>query len=274
MSKPLAQPGHTDSGLIAEETVLKLLTENNPSEQSAIYHSLRQRLLQQQQHKEIKPMRSPRFALMIGCALVALLALTPVRSSLAAVLQQFGLIRVTDEPTSGQQVQGQQVPAYNPGLPEPTSIPFNTVASVETLSSQMGSHVYAATSVPAGYQLLERHLNVGTIGSTVISYYANEQDTTDTDQAMISLSQTHQTQANSQAYDFAIGSAPTTPIQVRGVSGLWIEQAPLLLADDGTGHFTTLGVNVLVWNDGANSFRLESNRLDLAAMQAFAESLQ
>ncbi|MFD3164361.1 hypothetical protein [Herpetosiphon sp. NSE202] len=274
MSKQQPQPGRTDRGLIAEETVLRLLSESDPSAQSSLYQPLRQRLFQQKTYKEIKPMRTPRFALLFGLALVALLALTPVRSSLAAVLQQFGLIRVTDQATSGQQFQGQQLPAYDPSLPEPTSVPAPSIASIESLSSQLGSHVYAASTVPAGYQLLERHMNVGSIGSTVISYYANQQDTTNADQAMISLSQTHQTQANAQAYDFAVGSAASTPVQVRGVSGLWIEQAPLLLADDGTGHFTTVGVNVLVWSDGANSFKLESNRLDLAAMKAFAESLQ
>lgn len=274
MSKLQPQPGRTDRGLIAEETVLRLLSESDPSAQSSLYQPLRQRLLQQKPDKEIKLMRTPRFALLFGLALVALLALTPVRSSLAAVLQQFGLIRVTDQATSGQQFQGQQLPAYDPRLPEPTSVPLLSVASAESLSSQLGSHVYASNSVPAGYELQARELHAGTVGSTVVSFYANPQDIANNDQAMISLSQTHQTQANAQAYDFAIGSAPSTPVQVRGVSGLWIEQAPLLLADDGTGHFTTVGVNLLVWSDGANSFKLESNRLDLAAMQAFAESLQ
>lgn len=273
MSKPQPQPCHTKSELIAEETVLKLLTESDPSAQSSVYQPLRQRLLQQQQLKEIKPMRSGRLALIIGCIMLALLTLTPVRSSLAAVLQQFGLIRITDEPTISQELQGQPLAAYEL-TPAPTKEFSHLDSSVKSIANQIGSHVYSFNDVPAGYMLNTRFLDVVAIGSFITTLYVNPDDVVNNSAATIYLIQIYQPQANAKPYDFAIGDATATSIQVRGVNGLWIEQAPLIVADDGTGHFTTVEANVLIWSEGANSFKLQSNRLDKTAMVALAESLE
>lgn len=271
MSKLQTQPGHTDSGLIAEETVLRLLSESNPAAQSSLYEPLRQRLFQQ--HPTTKPIRSFRFALIVTCVLLALLTLTPVRSSLAAVLERFGIIQITDDPSIVQELQGQPLAGLEL-TPAPTGVFSEIDSSVQTISRQIGTHVYFTNQLPDGYLLADRVLQVGSKGSTISTIYLKSDDTVNNDGGSIEIRQTYQTQADAEPYELAIGATATSPIQVRGVSGLWIEQAQLLGADDGTGHFTTVGANVLIWSEGANTFEIKSNRLDQAAMVALAESLK
>ncbi|WP_110513267.1 hypothetical protein [Herpetosiphon llansteffanensis] len=271
MLKKQPQPYHTEAELIAEETVLKLLSENDPSAQSSLYEPLRQRLFQQ--HPTTKPILSFRFALIVTCVLLALLTLTPVRSSLAAVLERFGIIQITDDPSIVQELQGQPLAGLEL-TPAPTGVFSEIDSSVQTISKQIGAHVYFTNQLPDGYLLADRVLDVGPKGSTVITYYINTEDTVNNDAGSIEIRQIYQPDPNIEPYDLAIGAAASTSVQVRGFSGLWIEQAPLLLTDDGTGHFTILPANALVWSEGANTFQLQSDRLDLAAMQAIAESLR
>lgn len=250
---------------------------------SQIRAELKQRLRDQQRRGQIgvptmiaqRLRRHPARALALACALALALTLgfAPARAALASVLQQFGLIRVTAEPTLAEQLDGQPMAAPPAASdPTPTLVPAPAVLSVAAASQSFGGAVYAPAALPAGFSLQAREAHSGSAAASVVTFYTNPAIMLDTGPAFINLRQA--SGAPTQASDLGVGDAPTTAVTVRGQPGLWVDQAALMFKDDGTGHMTPAGINVLLWSEGANTFVLESNHLGQAELLQIAESLK
>ncbi|HEY1016439.1 MAG TPA: hypothetical protein VGE07_27260 [Herpetosiphonaceae bacterium] len=212
------------------------------------------------------------FAIAAGLLLALTLSIAPGRSALAAMLRQIGLIRVTDEPTVADELDGQPMPFWDPEAPAPTPLPAPTVLSDSAAEQAFGAAVYEPGWLPAGFGLQVREVLGGAAGATALAFYTNPAQGGDTGPAFVKLSQTSGDPA--QASSLAIGQAPTSDVTVRGQAGLWVDQAALMFKADGAGNITGAGINLLIWSEGANTFVLESNQLGQADLLAIAEALQ
>ncbi|HYF62008.1 MAG TPA: hypothetical protein VD886_04295, partial [Herpetosiphonaceae bacterium] len=213
--------------------------------------------------------------LALACVVALALALgfAPARAALASVLQQFGLIRVTDAPTLAEQLDGQPMGAPPaPTDPTPTPLPAPVVLSDAAAEQAFGGPVYEPAGLPAGFGLLVREVHQGSAGATAIAFYTDPATMLDTGPAFIDVKQT--TGDPAEAGELAVGDAPTSAVTVRGQPGLWVDQAALMFKDDGTGHMTGAGINVLIWSEGANTFILSSNHLGQSELLQVAESLK
>lgn len=253
------------------------------SSASGIRAELKQRLRDQQRRGRTgasamithRLRRHPARALALTFALALALALgfAPAREALAAALQQFGLIRVTNDPTLAEQLAGQPLGAPPaPTDPTPTPLPAPIVLSDAAAEQAFGGPVYEPADLPAGLGLLVREVQPGPSGATATAFYTDPATMLDTGPAFINLTQT--TGDPAQAFDLAVGDAPTAAVTVRGQPGLWVDQAALMFKDDGAGRMTEAGINVLVWSEGANTFVLSSNHFGQPELLQVAESLK
>ena len=74
--------------------------------------------------------------------------------------------------------------------------------------------------------------------------------------------------------EFPVGDAPTMDVTVREQPGLWVEGAKLGIRNDNRGGSELYGVNVLIWEEEDDLFRVTSNELTLEELLKIAESLK
>lgn len=213
------------------------------------------------------------FALAVIAALViavGAVALVPsVRAWGRGVLARFEALIITDAPTWSEVVIDTP-PAPTP-IGQPTSTPVLgplPVLTIEEANDVAGFRVLSPEYVPAGYRMVARRVYVEEAGVFVATTCATESG-----EERVSISQVRYVPGRYEE-EFPVGDAPTMDVTVRGQPGLWVEGAKLGIRNDDSGGSELYGVNVLIWEEEDDLFRLSSNELTLEELLKIAESLK
>ncbi|MFN8529498.1 MAG: hypothetical protein U0670_12875 [Anaerolineae bacterium] len=217
-----------------------------------------------------KPAPMLRFAAVIAAAVlgfgVLVMTVPPLRTLAQSILYQFGLLTVTDAPTG-----------YDEWLAQPTVDPASTPIpgiepqvyemrnlSLEAVEALTGFPVLEPRDVPTGYLRGSRDVwQRNGMNSASTSYYSPH--------SPISFNIAQTLYDESMPHAFSIGDAPTQAVEVRGVSGLWVEHSATWPPG------STL--SMLFWQEGEFTFILQSGTttgspFGLAEMLRIANSLE
>jgi len=213
------------------------------------------------------------FALAVIAALViavgAVALVPPVRAWGRGVLARFEALIITDAPT-WPEVVIDTPPAPTP-IGQPTSTPVLgplPVLTIEEANDVAGFQVLSPEYVPAGYRVVARRVYVVEAGVFVRTTCATESG-----EERVSISQVRYVPGRYEE-EFPVGDAPTMDVTVRGQPGLRVEGAKLGIRNDDSGGSELYGVNVLIWEEEDDLFRLTSNELTLEELLKIAESLK
>jgi hypothetical protein len=201
---------------------------------------------------------------------VSMVAFVPsARAWAQGVLTKFGAWIITDALTLAE-VPRDTTKATPIGLP--TSTPFAglqpiqptppPILPVEEASDVAGFQVLAPECVPAGYRLVSRAVYTPKVGVLVFTTWATESG-----EEHIGINQMRY--VSGYELEFPVGNAPTMDVTVRGQPGLWAEGANL-----GSRGEDLVAINVLIWEEEDDLFRLTSDELPLEEMLKIAESLK
>lgn len=204
-------------------------------------------------------------AFMLLALLVGAATISPLRALATDILQQLGILSITNDPTMTERDLAQP---YDPNAPQSEGIWLSGIGpfpSAAELSDQVGFAVYAPEWLPDGTSIIDRDalpLN-GPPGrfSSVTLIGASAQA------APISLSQ--QPLETVVATEIPVGSAATSRVSVGDNEGVWIERTAW--ASRGS---DVVYLDVLIWNADGFTFTLTSEPgIGLATLTAIAESL-
>ena len=133
----------------------------------------------------------------------------------------------------------------------------------ESLSDSLG-HVYQPSYVPDGYQLFFAAGEPD--GGGILSY--GKSDPSNPVGAYLTI---QQGPTEGRFAEYAMGEVPMIEVQVRGVTGLWVEAPTGLAQVDGEAQ--TYNEKYLFWEEDGLTFMVLSNALSQAEMLKIAESL-
>ncbi|MCD4753430.1 MAG: zf-HC2 domain-containing protein [Anaerolineaceae bacterium] len=224
-------------------------------------------------------MKMNRKSVLIALALVALVSVgfiayhPPTHALALEILARFESVIITNAPTNVESVQNPTPTSVG----QPTSTPMSTplrVLTIEEANEEAGFEILSPTYLPAGYQLIGRGahhaeavVSVGTtyamVGTTYDPTYGLEDGT-----PTIRLIQNQY--VSEFTGEFSVGDAPSTQVEVRGQTGLWIEQAEVGCCDEDR---NVILANLLIWEEGDFLVDLRSDDLPLEEMLRIAESL-
>ena len=213
------------------------------------------------------------FALAAIAALIITISMVAFVPSARAwaqdVLGKFGAWIITDAPTLAE-VPRDTTKATPIGLP--TSTPFAglqpiqptppPILPIEEASDVAGFQVLFPEYVPAGYRLVSRAVYTPEVGVLVFTTWATESG-----EEHMGINQMRYVPG--YELEFPVGNAPTVDVTVRGQPGLWAEGAKL-----GSRGEEIVAINVLIWEEEDDLFRLTGDELTLAEMLKIAESLE
>lgn len=240
-----------------------LLAQTDYSDQSRIRHTLRTRLLTRS--KRVTTMnfwQSKRFLTSLAAALLLVMFLTvpPLRTLAQDVITQIGQILFVREETRAEILDGQIAPTI-----ENTDFQPFGVESVEVLSQLTGFHPFVPAYLPEGYSMTSRFVPPTGENGEIVTDYTKEDD-------VLHISQVRYNPSWSQP-EWAVGDAAPRQVSVRGVTGTYVEQAPIG-ARRVNGRFESYGVNILTWEEDGFRFIIQSASLNLDELMQVAESLQ
>lgn len=223
------------------------------------------------------------------------LAVPALRSFAQDIIREIGGIRILSGPTETEK----SVAQMNSGtpLPQPTLEPSVTPIqqayemrrmTLEQAEAEVGFHAYEPAYIPEGFAMWGRDTWIRD-GQTIwgdqrkvihTSYYNTGEALSPSAQERYGhLGEPH-LEISQNLYveggvsDLAIGDSPVVDVTVRGVAGLWIEQAQMGAYADETGQWHTIGENILIWEENGFTFWVQSNTLSLDEILKVAESLR
>lgn len=205
----------------------------------------------------------------LGLLIVMTLTIPPLRVAAQELIDWVGQMVFAHEPTRAQLLDGQPVPTPEGVSREDAALPFG-IDDIETLSRQVGFAVYVPDYVPESYGLLMRYAPTTGDGAEVAADY------TDSAAANADVLHISQVKVSTDLSDsvWAIGDAPVETVTLRGVTGTFVEQAPIGVRPGVDGRRETYGVNILTWREGDFRFIVQSSRLSRSELMRVAESLQ
>jgi hypothetical protein len=204
----------------------------------------------------------------LGLALIvvalSILTITPLRVAAQTFVEQIriGVLQISGGITDSQRLVNDPSTNVVQGTPE--------IISLAEASALLGVPVYEPAVVPAPYRLVGRFMTTDAddAGRRAMTTYAPQPGTLPD---FVGIEQW----AAHTPVPFAVGDAPNVErVTVRGVEGLWIPAAPVGIVITGTTVTATANWNVLVWEEGGSTFRMQSDSLDQKTMLTIANSLQ
>ncbi|HEY1016807.1 MAG TPA: hypothetical protein VGE07_29110 [Herpetosiphonaceae bacterium] len=254
----------TDDFRPTEQELESMLREIQPTPRQDFY-----RRAADQPWRAAGPPARPRairhwsMGLAVAVALVALLALPPIRTFATNILGQLGLVTFTNEPSIPEKlVAGTPVPqAEAIAVVEVPSAAANQLTPAQ-LSAQIGAPVYAPPAMPAGWSLGYRvKADMADGGKGALSAF------TLPDQSSLMLLQYP---TRTVPMTSGVGAATVQQVTVGGNEGIWMEG--IAITHDTLANTLTRG-NALSWEAGGFTFSLMHYTWGLAEQKAFAEAL-
>ncbi len=183
----------------------------------------------------------------LATTILIILALPPVRSWAKEVLRQIGYIVLTDEKTASQQiVEMESAITPIPRVPQRLSL--------EEATEQAGFPAYVAAYAPAGYELLERIVDIDERGTSIETrYFDRESHSYQIVQAYLKDGHWYEPPSVEERREMT----------VRGQAAIWLE---VKYTEDS-------GLNTLAWKESSFIFAINSNVLSLEEIINIAESL-
>jgi hypothetical protein len=187
-----------------------------------------------------------------------LVAMPPFRALASDILQQLGVLTITNAPTYPEQE-----------LANPNSVDrsvsllldgIGPIPSAADVSAEVGFPVYVPQQLPSGMSLLDRGVGRSETNSPAIItlYTSNAQ----TDILMLA-------QQPLATAELRVGSAPTQKVMVGANEGVWVEHTA-----QGINLQELMYNNVLFWNADGYAFSLSGQTdMTLETMKSIAESL-
>lgn len=238
-----------------------------------------EKLFQQINSPSIAPkqrMRRLSFGLgLAGFSLVlALIFSPPVRAFAQNVLLQLGKFFITHEPTYAEQYeQSLENPDHSPAATDSLPVMEWQAPALLTLAeaeSQAGFLVAEIPNPPTGWNLVTRFVTLPDANNL----FTRVTTTFQAGQSILVLTQTR-FEPGAPDETLPVGQAPTGPVTVQGLPGLWIENLRLSTYVDENNQIAPRFANLLVWEQAGFEFRLQSTPgLALAKMLEIAAWVQ
>jgi hypothetical protein len=290
-----AEEGET--GQILE--MARMLASSDMSRQSRVRNSLRQTLLNRSASGQDRRVGSP-FAekgihmmktnatlskiafTVLAAALLVFVAgsIAPVRAFTQQIWQQIGPVIITNQqPPNVPEPAGGPTPTRLPDTPaaasaSPTMVPedSNVVFLTSEQAREQADFILLEPGLlPSGYWLaappqIAMHKGVRITASQVYTT-----DSTAFDGPYLSILQS--TFQPEDTYEFQIGDANVSQVQVRGQAAVFVEDGLQMTVRAEDGSNTNLPVDTLLWEEDGLYFMINATRLSLDELIQIAESL-
>ena len=228
-------------------------------------------------------------AMALASLTVALLITTTPQGQAFAqnIIRTIGNFVLTDKGSDAENYvatlqSGTPTPTVDPNwvcvdCQEPMAVALLTITQA---SAKAGFPVYEPKYIPFGYQLSSRDVFSSDSSVTADMSYRVELDSPlhvgEQMAGIIAISQTR-VSSDAQPWELGVGDVPVTDITVRGQSGVWLEQVPIIPFKDSQGEWDYARWNQLIWTEDNYTFMLQTNMpsdiLPLGELLEIAESL-
>ncbi|MBA3470324.1 MAG: DUF4367 domain-containing protein [Herpetosiphonaceae bacterium] len=200
-------------------------------------------------------------------AIAFFVAIPPLRALATDILQQLGVLTITNAPTVVEQELATRPEDREKNLPSVGLDGFSSVGAAQ-VSAAAGFPVYEPQYLPEGGRLFDWEsirIEDPTPRAAIISMYQISTKPT-------YLTLTQQPQSSLTSDEIQVGSATTQKVMVGSNEAIWIER--IALAKTGPNNEELAYVNGLMWQaDGYHFWLSGDTDTSLETLKSFAESL-